>query len=247
MAKISEMSVQDLSELNNLIYNEISQCKSLEDASQKYMDLLFIKCQESIVLCRFFLSLPYKQVPEEKQEFVLKLSEDAEIKHLIKDDIMILTLLGTHGVCDDWNDCKKSKGHIGIPLASATFIDRVPMMSRLLKQFGAGIDWIDSGDTKFVVKTMGDLSGVFYVENAMTERDAKDRLIIAAQDFVNEYKVKTVFGIGGGYLGTPYFFTTIVFLNEFIDKKKAERFMLQANRFKTATLETVFNNKMFKS
>ncbi|MGA8240235.1 MAG: hypothetical protein WB818_06640, partial [Desulfobacterales bacterium] len=73
----------------------------------------------------------------------------------------------------------------------------------------------------------------------------KGRKIIAAQDFVEEEKVKTVFGVGGCYLGTSLFFTTIVFVREFVDKDMVERFMLQANKFKTATLRLVIKGKIF--
>ncbi len=119
------------------------------------------------------------------------------------------------------------------------------MMSRLLKQLGCGIDWIDSTDTELVAKTFKNLSGVFFVQDASTENDNEGRRIIAAQDFVAEENVKTVFGIGGCYLGTSIFFTTIVFVREFLDKERVERFMLQANKFKTATLRLVTEGKIF--
>jgi hypothetical protein len=41
------------------------------------------------------------------------------------------------------------------------------------------------------------------------------------------------------------FFTTIIFVREFLDKDTVERFMLQANKFKTATLRLVNEGKIF--
>ncbi|MBU0768101.1 MAG: hypothetical protein KJ687_03275, partial [Proteobacteria bacterium] len=79
----------------------------------------------------------------------------------------------------------------------------------------------------------------------MTELDNKGRKIITAQDFVEEENVKTVFGIGGCYIGTSIFFTTIIFCREFLEKNIVDRFMLQANKFKTATLSLVNEGKIF--
>jgi hypothetical protein len=120
------------------------------------------------------------------------------------------------------------------------------MMSRLLYQLGAGIDWIDENDTKIVTDIFKNINGVFYVKDAETEVDLKGRKIIAAQDFVKEKKVKTVFGIGGCYVKTPLFFTTIIFLREFIEKEMAEQFMLQASKFKIATMGLVVNGRIFE-
>ena len=119
------------------------------------------------------------------------------------------------------------------------------MMSRLLKQLGGGLDWIDSNDTELVLKTVGSLSGVFYVRDARTEVDQKGRTIIVAKEFVETYDVKTVFGVGGGYLGSSKLFTTIVFVREHLEKSLVERFMIQANKFKTATMNLVEEGKIF--
>jgi hypothetical protein len=98
----------------------------------------------------------------------------------------------------------------------------------------------------FDLKIFKSISGVFYVKDAETEVDNKGRKIIAAQDFVKEEKVKTVFGIGGGYFKTPLFFTNVIFLREFIEKQMAEQFMLQASKFKIATTGLVLNGKIFE-
>ena len=128
---------------------------------------------------------------------------------------------------------------MGVPLISAAFIDAIPMMSRLLKQLGLGLDWIDSNDTTIAEQTLGLMSGLFFVPDAAREVDAKGRKIIAAQDFVSKYNVKTVFGFGGGYLGTKTMIVTIIFLREDLPKRQADMFASSMARFRTMTGELV--------
>jgi hypothetical protein len=86
----------------------------------------------------------------------------------------------------------------------------------------------------------------FYVRDAKTEVDIKGRKIIAAQDFVNEYDVKTVMGFGGGYTGNYPFYTAIIFLNEEIEPTRARLISAEMAFFKIVTMrivkERVFND-----
>jgi hypothetical protein len=138
-----------------------------------------------------------------------------------------------------------SQGHVGIPLASADFIESIPMMSRLLKELGVPLDWIEQSDTEIVAKTIGRISGLFYVPEARSTVDNKGRNIIAAQDFVSEYGVRTVFGFGGGYTLSQTFLAIIVFSREPVAKETAQRFMALVNSIKIATYDRVRNNRIF--
>ncbi|MBN1472891.1 MAG: hypothetical protein JW925_14040 [Syntrophaceae bacterium] len=243
--KLSEVKLEDLKQFQDRLVEKVQALDCLEKAAQTYTHILYETFRESIVLARFFATIPYSELPEENQAFVTNLAQSAGIHNLIQPKTLVLSLLGTSGDRNEWNDRRLSKGHVGIPLASVDFIDAIPMMSRLLKQLGLGLDWINSNDTALVLKTVGNLSGVFYVHNARTEEDNQGRLIIAAQDFVQAENVETVFGIGGGYLGSSMFFTTIIFVREPIDRQNIERFLLQSNKFKTATMQLVSRNQIF--
>jgi hypothetical protein len=88
--------------------------------------------------------------------------------------------------------------------------------------------------------------GSFYVENASTSKDSKGRNIIAAQDFVKKYGVKSVFGFGGGYATGGKMLAVICFLNENIDKKKAVNFQSLGPVFIVKTQQLIANKKYFK-
>ncbi|MBC8461625.1 MAG: hypothetical protein H8D67_26935 [Deltaproteobacteria bacterium] len=245
MTLISKLSLEELVDLQNKIAGQIVGCTALEDAAQEYMSILYEALQESIILARFFATIPFEELPEPNKQFVMNIAHSADISELIREQTMVLSLLGTRGSKSEWNDRHGSRGHVGIPLASSDSIDKIPMMSRLLKQLGAGIEWIDANDTELVARTFKNISGVFYVRDAKTEVDNKGRKVIAAQDFVQNKNVKTVFGIGGCYLGSSLFFSTIIFTREFLERDLVERFMLQANKFKTTTLNLVNEGKIF--
>ena len=62
----------------------------------------------------------------------------------------------------------KSKEHMGIPLISSAFVGAIPMISRLLKELGVPLDWIDSHDSEIIKKTVG--SSPEYFSSTMPPR-----------------------------------------------------------------------------
>ena len=184
---------------------------ALETAAQQYTDLLCERFPADVLLARLFVTVPYGNAPADVRAFVDQLAKKTGISDRIRDDTLILSLAGTSGKEPDWNDRRRSRGHAGIPLATADFIDAVPMMSRLLRELGLGLDWIDARDTTIIARSLGSSSGVFYVREAVNETDTQGRKVIAAQDFVREHGVQTVFGMGGAYIGTASFLVNIVF------------------------------------
>ena len=158
----------------------------------------------------------------------------------------MLSLLGTRGDQADWNSRHDSKGHIGIPLASADFIDLIPMMSRLMRALGVPLDWISSTDRTIIAKAIGRIAGVFHVPDARLSVDEKGRKIISTQDFVGNHNVRTVFGLGGGYILGTTFVTVIFFTRETLPQERVEYFLPLINTFKSATTSAVAQGKIFK-
>jgi hypothetical protein len=219
--------------------------KNLQEAAQTYTALLYEQLKESLILSRVFATVPFASLTPARARFAKDLATANGVGDKLTDDTLVLSLLGTSGVEADWNDPMKSNGHIGIPLVSSAFVEAIPMVSRLLHQMGAGVEWIDRKDTSIVARALGMLGGVFYVQSAASELDAQGRKIIAAQPFVESYGVKSVFGFGGGYAGTQFFLVSINFLRDTIEKPTAERFLGHVNRFKASTMELASGNALF--
>ncbi len=245
MSRIEGLSPEAMKELERNIQLKTRSCATFEEAAQRYTSLMYEAFEESLVLIRLFATVPFGKLPGRNQQSVRTLASSAGITDLIKDDTLVLSLVGSSGVEPEWNDRRKSQSHVGIPLASGDFIDAIPMMSRLLRQLGVSLEWIDRADTTLVVKTVGGASGVFFVKDASVEVDNQGRRIIAAQDFVEKYGVKSVFGIGGGFLSTPTFLVSIVFCRDEINREAAQSFMPQVNRIKVNCNELVNKGLIF--
>jgi hypothetical protein len=239
MARISEATTTTLQAFQNKIRQRISQFRSFEEAAQHFITTIYEEFKESIVLVRLFATVPYGELPLQNKNFVKALATSKGVGQALFDHTLVLSLLGTSGEQPAWNDRRYSQGHVGIPLVSADFIDAIPMMSRLLRQLGLGLDWIDRADTDIVKHTMGSMSGVFFVPEATLEVDSRGRKIIAAQDFVTKYHVKTVFGFGGGYLGSSTFSVTIIFLRETLNESQVKQFVANMAFFKAITVNLV--------
>ncbi len=245
MGKINKISIYELADFREKVKAQLEIQPSLEAAAQATTEALFAEFKESIILIRMFATIPYQGLPPANQGSVRSLAATAGISDQIGDDTLVLSLLGSSGREPQWNSRHDSKGHVGIPLASADFIASIPMMSRLLKELGLSLDWIDQGDTECVSRVLGRNAGAFHVPRASEALDEEGRKIIAAQDFVYNYGVQSVFGVGGAYLATPTFITLIAFLSEEIDRRDAESFMPLVTDIKLATQPLIRTGSIF--
>ena len=162
----------------------------------------------------------------------------------LKADTPVLSLVGTHGQEDDWNDRRKSKGHVGIPLISSAFVGAIPMISRLLKELGVPLDWIDSHDSEIIKKAVGKSAGLFFDDNAAEATDNEGRKIIAAQDFVSKYNVKSVFGSGEAY-PSGQIVVAVAFCRDAFSRSAAEHFPALTSSFKGKTASLVDGKNIF--
>ena len=236
MTSIAQLCKSDALALERRVQRAIHRAPTLEVAAQRYVETVYDALGDSIVLLRLFATVQFRELPQRNREFVRALAESAGAADAITDDTLVLSLLGTMGVEPQWCDRRESASHVGIPLVSREFVASIPMIARLLKQLGVELDWIDRKDTAIVGKTFGVQSGVFYVEDAATAVDHHNRKIIAAQEFVARHGIQTVYGVGGGYVGTPVYATITSFCRDHVDEGRAEWFRSHIDRFKAETL-----------
>ncbi|HMF32994.1 MAG TPA: HAMP domain-containing sensor histidine kinase [Candidatus Lokiarchaeia archaeon] len=233
----------------NLIKNletKLIGVNSLEEAAQVFAEEFYKTFEESVVLVRLFITIPLGELPSVIQAFANNAAKNAQFSVPLPEDTMILTLFGTCGEEQSWNNRQNSKDHLGIPVTSETFVSAFPMMSALLEQLGFDLGWI-RGEAEIVTKCIGSLSGTFFVEDAATTLDNNGRHVIPAQDFVANYGVHSVFGFGGGYLVAGKFVVAIVFCRDSFDQSNAIMFQELANVFKLHTYALVANkNQYFK-
>ena len=233
-----------LSEVWSQVRPQIQKSRFLEEAAQALATSLHTQFDESVVIARIFVTVPFNSLPRANKEFVRNLVEAAEAASDLKPGTPVLSLIGTHGQEEDWNDRRKSKGHVGIPLISSAFVDTIPMISRLLKELGVPLEWLDSHDAQIIVQSSGGTEALFFVDDALQAADEEGRKIISAQDFVSSYQVKSVFGTGGVY-ASGQIFVVVVFCRDSFARADAESFLALTQSFKNETASFSSSGSIF--
>lgn len=217
--------------------------QSAEGSAQAAVDVLFERCRDTVVLARIFLSQPFGRLPDDVQQFVLAQVQKKGVGGL-SPVTPVLTLLGTRGEAHDWNDRRRSQGHVGIPLLPG-LVRELPMISGLLKALG--IDLRD-GDSRLVMgaPTAAVFSGMFRVADAKAQTDSAGRKIIPAQDFVARYGIQTVFGIGGLYLSVDSMLAILVFCRQSVDESVVRQLVPFASNFAAITSAMILRGDVFR-
>ncbi|HKP11917.1 MAG TPA: hypothetical protein VJZ91_07385, partial [Blastocatellia bacterium] len=245
MPRLSEYTMTDITDLQERLHVGVMGCASLQEAAQKCVGVIYEDLEDSLALARIYATVPFKQLPATDRSFVLDLAMANRAADLLDEETLVLSLLGTRGDESEWNDRNQSKNHLGIPLLASSFVDAIPMVAQLMQDLQIGLGWLDSKDTNIVVKTLGTVAGVFYVQEAATSVDEKGRKIVPAQDFVRAHRVETVFGLGGSYLNSTCV-VLILFTRERLERAEAERFMPLVNTIKSVTMGLVMRGQIFE-
>ena len=242
--KIEQATSSTVNDLWSQIESPVQAAGRLEEAAQELVSVIHRSFEESVVVARVFATVPFGSLPESNQEFVRNLAESAGAAEDLTDTVPVLSLVGTHGVEDPWKDRRLSQGHVGIPLISSAFVGAIPMISRLLKELGVPLEWVDKHDSEMIIRTMGHSAGLFFVDEASDAEDNEGRKIIAAQDFVADYGVRSVFGTGGVY-GGGQIVVLVVFCRDAFARTTAEGFLNLTNLFMSQTAGLAEPEKVF--
>jgi hypothetical protein len=229
--KISDATDSTIAELRGRLEASATSASVLEDAAQETVNALREHFADSVTLARAFVTVPFSELPSSNQQFVRNLASDAPE---LGPATPVLSLVGSSGSQANWCDRRKSEGHVGIPLVSSSFVGAIPMISRLLKELGIPLNRVDTWDSDIIIKTIGRSAGVFYVSDAANSVDQEGRKVIAAQDFVAEHSIKSVFGFGGAYLDGKIL-VIVLFCQEFVDRSSAEQLSTLVDQFKVRT------------
>jgi hypothetical protein len=241
---IEDVAYDDLEQLWREIEPSVAVLPSLQAVAQQFTGRLYERFAGSIVLARTFATADLRLLPPPDRAFVERMTRASGVAAELTESTAVLSLLGTCGVEAEWNDRLRSRGHLGLPLLSAGFIGETPMIARLLEDIGFTPSW-SGASSGFVTKTLANVNGVFYVEDATTATDERGRNVIPATDFVERYGIRTVFGFGGSYLSGNTFVATIVFCRHEIARSEAVKFVPLIGSFKAATTRLVNRSAIF--
>ena len=112
----NDISIETIKQLKQRIERLLPPCSSLEEAAQKFTNLLFEEFQDSLILVRLFATIPFGQLSESHQRIIVELAETEGIESLLQEETPVLTLLGTSGVEEAHHNRLHFKQHLGVPL-----------------------------------------------------------------------------------------------------------------------------------
>jgi hypothetical protein len=139
-----------------------------------------------------------------------------------------LTLMATVGQTGLWNSRHQSRGHRAIPLPSPEIVEKAPMISQLIKEFGLELSSVLQPSPEIVRELAGKRHGVFHVEDALGSP-----YIPAQQEFVVRFGIRSVLGFGG-LLVNGDLFAVILFATVRVPGESADRFRTLAVDVKSA-------------
>ena len=143
-------------------------------------------------------------------------------------DTKCLVLVGTAGDLPRWNDRQQSTRHQAIPLPNAEAVERLPMISSLIRQLGLSVGGVLDGNHGALIEGVG--AKVFHVA------DARGSAFIPVQeDFVIPHGIRSVVGFGD-LLPSGQLFTVICFSKTAITEETAVLFSYLSLSAKLALL-----------
>lgn len=237
---IDEIGYDALERMWSTLKPAVVTAGALQPAAQFLASALYESFVDTVALVRVFATVELAQLPPLDRSFVESFASARGAPQRLAENTPVLSLMGTRGVEPAWNDRAQSAGHLGVPLVSSTFVEEIPMIARLLGEIGFQPHWSAIGHRPgMVMKTLANVNGVFFVDDARSAVDDLGRRIIPAADFVDQYRVRSVFGVGGSYLSGTTFVTAIVFTNRSLLRSQALSFVPLIGFFKAATTRLV--------
>jgi hypothetical protein len=244
MHDLTHFTQNDMYQCAIALRNMDSGSKSMEEVSNRMVSYLYDNLidgqtgKRACALVRLFKIHPYGSLNDELQKAAFRIAKSRSINPSTK----CLTLLATAGDEPNWNSRHTSNGHKAIPLLDRDFVNQVPMISQLIKQFGLDIDTVLAPTPELLSELQSHTFSVFYVPNAL------DSAYIPSQkEFVIPYKIKSVLGFGG-MLSSGELFAIILFTKTWIDRDTATesfKWISAYARIPIATFEDklIFNNR----
>jgi hypothetical protein len=235
MYDLTNFSLRNMTECGAALRELGSEAKNMEEAANRLVRYLYDHLidgqtgERACVLVRFFKTQAYEKLDTDLRRF----ARGASGNHAILPDTKCLTLLATAGAKPEWNSRETSVGHKAIPLSSEQVVERSPMISQLVKQFGLEISNVLWPDPNLLVDWEQRSFNVFYVPRAVDSP-----YISAQEEFVIPFGVKSALSFGG-VLPSGNLFAIIVFSKLHITLDTADMFQTLALNAKMAVLPFV--------
>jgi len=203
---VTTLSLVDVARANARVRELAARASSIESFAQHLMQY----CQDTfraptsgdpeIVLGRCFVAQPFSEVAADVKAWL----QQAEHRATEPSSGLCLSLMGSAGVVDGWNDPSRSSRYRAIPIDADRFATRFPMFAEIFRQIGTSIEKPRLG-AGLTIGSVGTGCNVFSVPVALGSP-----YVPAQNDFVKPFGVRSVVGFGGWY-GRGRYFIVVLF------------------------------------
>ncbi len=232
MYDVSKFTLKDMTICAGKLRSLGLNANSMEDAANRITRHLYEQLIDgrtganACALVRVFKTHPYCNLDSELQTIVQNVLKSSPKSQ----DMKCMILLGSAGQLEEWNGRKGSAGHKVIPLESVSFVQRIPMIWRLITQLGLKVEALLSADPAEMEALARASFAVFHVEEAVGSP-----FVPAQMEFVEQFGVRSVLGFGS-VLPSGHLFAVVAFLKCHISKESANMFQTLALAAKLALL-----------
>jgi hypothetical protein len=232
MYDVTTFPLRDLTACGAALRKMGGSAARIEDAAQAVVQHLYDQLRDGrdhsriCVLTRFFVTREFGRLDAGQQGSARQLLGESRAAS----NLRCLVLMGSAGELPEWNDPNMSASHRAIPLASSAMVQRSPMISQLVSQFGLEAQNLIAPDPRLLVDLEQKSYNVFHVP------EARNSPYVPAQgDFVVAYGIRSVVGFGG-LLPSGNLFAVILFTKVPIQREIADLFRPLALSVKLAIL-----------
>jgi hypothetical protein len=232
MYDVTTFPLRDLTACGAALRKMGGSAARVEEAAQAIVQHLYEQLRDGrdnsriCVLTRFFVTRDFGRLDAAQQASACQLMGETRAAS----NLRCLVLMGSAGQRTEWNDPKMSAAHRAIPLASAAMVQRSPMISQLVSQFGLEAEALIAPDPRLLVDLEQKSYNVFHVP------EARNSPYVPAQgNFVVPYGIQSVVGFGG-LLPSGNLFAVILFTRVPIPRDTADLFRPLALSVKLAIL-----------
>jgi hypothetical protein len=148
----------------------------------------------------------------------------------VSPSVRCLTLLGTAGLKPEWRARTMSSSYQVIPLVSRDMVERLPMFSQMIRQFGIKLANAVNPSGNVLIDDQQQTYNVFFVPEA-----EGSPFVPAQANFVVPFGIRSVLGFGG-MLPSGNLFAVIIFSKVAVPRNAANLFATIALSLRLALL-----------
>jgi hypothetical protein len=200
MRPLATFGVDDVRECGEVIRSLGDGVGTMEAAARRIVRYLYDELGDgrgdrACALVRLYKTHRFGALEPSLQAFARELLDDEP-----DPDLRCLTLLASVGDEVDWCDRRRSRAHKTIPLPTEELVERLPMVSQLIRQLGLDLSTVLRPSPEQLTELSQRTYDVFHVE------DAQGSPHLPAQDeFVVPRGIASALGFGGMlYTGDLY-------------------------------------------